>query len=256
MSFIIGKTYQIVLNTDLDGNTLPFPHTMVGTCLSFDKEYATFLDPMTNIVRGMKLQQGVPTAKESTCKKADVKDKPPVSVAFKPKDAKPSPSATPSTPAKPDATPAKPDATPAKPDATPAKPDATPAKPEAKPDAKSEKALPSPALKESIVKRFKEFLTTSKPEFDADLQKDLESLQEPVTSTKIFPLMNGSPSFTAGVPNLLGLINTRYTKGDDTHFFLFNTKKIVDLTTKGFLFLISISDAEAKTYANKLPIKF
>jgi hypothetical protein len=86
--FTIGKTYQIVLNTDLDGNTLPFPHTMVGTCLSVDKEYATFLDPMTNLVRGMKIQQGEPKTKESMCKTVKVSPNAPTSTTAKAPTAK------------------------------------------------------------------------------------------------------------------------------------------------------------------------
>jgi len=256
--FTVGKTYQIVLNTDLDGNTLPFPHTMVGTCLSFDKEYATFLDPMTNIVRGMKIQQGVPTAKDSACKKGPTAPKPTapsISKPTAPSISKPTAPATKSILNM--ATPSLfKKSEPAK--SEPVK--SEPAKSESFEGDPNRYERPAVDPKEtpddkSILKKFKDHLASKEETFPPDLTEDLEAIKK---KNKV-PSGNFVYSFTGGSPNpiklgsgtnTIGSIQSKYNKTEETCFFLFNTKQLIDKGS-GFFFMVALPKSECDKYTQK-----
>jgi len=251
--FTIGKTYQIVLNTDLDGNTLPFPHTMVGTCLSFDKQYATFLDPMTNIVRGMKIQQGVPTAKDSACKGPTTPKPtaPSISKPTVPATKSILNMATPSLFKK--SEPAK--SEPAKTEPVKSEPEKSESF-ESDPNRYERPAVdPKAPDDKSILKKFKDHLASKEETFPPDLTEDLEAIKK---KNKV-PSGNFVYSFTGGSPNpiklgsgtnTIGSIQSKYNKTEETCFFLFNTKQLIDKGS-GFFFMVALPKSECDKYTQK-----
>ena len=277
--FTIGKTYQIVLNTDLDGNTLPFPHTMVGTCLSFDKEYATFLDPMTNLVRGMKIQQGDPKLKDSTCKPKtptapSVASKSILQKASTSLFKKTEPTAVPKTEVPKAAVP--------KTEVPKAEvPKAEVPKATASKDKESVANLPVPkeiklnsgpysqqepgfsitdTTIQNIITKVKEHLASKETTFTSDLTYELE----PIKSLYVLPPNKKYVySFTGGFEknpfdlgtgnNPIGVIQSKYKKKEETCFFLFNTKQLLDKpdNPSGLFFLVALPTSECDQYTTK-----
>jgi hypothetical protein len=245
MSFTVGKTYQIVLNTDLDGNTLPFPHTMVGTCLSFDKEYATFLDPMTNIVRGMKVKQGDPKEKESK-----TGSKTPAPTA-------PSAPTAPTAPAKPSVLSSMTSSMFKK---TPTAPKVEPKdvpRYESDPNRHERRAEPDlPAeMNKRILQKFKDHLASKKETFPPDLTADLEAIQKKtVPGNYVYSFTGGlaeNPTKLGTGPNTIGSIKSKYEKVNETCFFLFDTKRIIEKGS-GFLFMVALTQSECDRYDKKI----
>jgi len=276
--FAVGKTYQIVLNADLDGNTLPFPHTMVGTCLSVDKEYATFLDPMTNIVRGMKVKQGVPKEKNSACKpspppksdakavpKSDAKAVPKADAKAVPKDA-PAPKADAPAP-KADAPAPKADAPAPKADAK--EKDNADSKEKDNADAKADaKEKDKPLLTDAVdadvnkrlLKMFNEHLASKETVFKDEFTADLETIKKKNKNEKsIYSITGGfiKNPVKIGLPPA-DYIKKNYSKDDKTCFFLFNTKQIVDdkYISAEMVFLAALPKDECTKYTDRKPISF
>jgi hypothetical protein len=252
MSLTIGKTYQIVLNADLDGNTLPFPHTMVGTCLSFDKEYATFLDPMTNIVRGMKIPQGEPTEKDSVCKASSKPTVAPSAISKAGIAKKLNPLAP--APKDPAASPPAPKDS-AAPVPSPAPAEAL--KSDIPPDATDE------YINKQLLDKFKAH-DSKETKFKEDFTADLEFVKNKIvqnTNKKtglIYSITGGlekNPAFLG--TNFSNFINDKYKDADKTCFFVFNTKKLLkegELSTE-ILFLVALPKSECDKYPNHIPFK-
>jgi hypothetical protein len=271
--FTIGKTYQIVLNTDLDGNTLPFPHTMVGTCLSFDKEYATFLDPMTNLVRGMKIQQGEPKTKESMCKTVKVSPNAPTVPTVPTAKAPTVPTAKAPTSAAPNAPIAPVKAAPKDVKAAPKDEKAVDDKAAPKEETKEENAVlqeekakgPLPAdaveadVNKQLLKMFLEHLASKETVFREAFTTELETIKKKNQGPFLYSITGGfiKNPVKIGLPPA-DYIKKNYSKDDKTCFFLFNTKQIVDdkYKTAELVFLAALPKTECEKYTSRKPISF